>query len=290
MQIVNSRTLAVILNHNLPEVTNWLYYTLKPHQNELFDLIVIDNGSRPDLIPRYAQVRLQENLYWGGALNVAFQMVLDNPMYDSLLFLNNDIDLTPEIFVRTLRDELFIQDFVLVSPCIAGRAAPWKQMQNWGSRETRIVKWIDMQAPLFHRKLIEKIGQFPAELYYGWGPELICFDICQEMKWRTGVCDHVSIIHTGKQTIKQSRLFVKNSDGEDIPVTLQDANAKALSEYQSYFQRNPLQYGSFEELRDYGKTYAFASHDSVDGARKEPSKSFLKRALISIYEQVRPIF
>lgn len=272
-----TKTLAIILNHNLPELTNWLYYTIKPHKNELFDLIVMDNGSKPELTPKYAQIKLKSNLYWGGALNVAFKMVLENPIYDSLLFLNNDIDLTPEVFISALRNELFYNDFAIVTPCIAGRAAPWKQMQNWASKETRVVKWIDMQAPLFHRKVIETIGQFHPDLYYGWGQELVCFDVCTENGWKTGVCDHISIIHIGKQTIKQNRLFSKTDTDEDVVITLPEANAKAIEESRDYFTRYPLKNESFDELREYGKTYTFHSHPVQPRNNNQTFRSYIDK-------------
>lgn len=254
----NTKTLALIVNHNLPEYTNWLYNTLKPFEREDYDLMVLDNGSRPDLVPQYAQVKLENNLYWGGALNVAFQMILDNPVYDSLLYLNNDIELTGEIFVRALRQELFRHRFAIVSPCIAGRAAPWRQMQNWASGSTREVKWIDNQAPLFHRELIEAIGQFSHELYYGWGQELVCFDVCQDHGWEIGVCDHISILHVGMQTLQQKRLFKKGEQGYgQQPITLTESHAQAMHEYRTYFANHPLKHGDFDEMRNYGESYMF---------------------------------
>lgn len=257
MRKSKTKTLAVILNHNLPEYTSWLYNALKPHEKDIYDLLIMDNGSLPHLIPANTTIKLEKNLFWGGALNVAFKLVLENPEYDSLLYLNNDLELTGEIFVEALRWELFQQNFVIVSPCISGKAAPWKQMQNWATRKTREVKWIDNQAPLFHRKIIEALRQFPDELYYGWGQELICFDICQEKGWKTGVCDHIAILHYGMQTLKQQRLFTDDPHEGMKPVALVDSHAQAMSEYRGYFAKNPLKYGDFEDLRNYGETYQF---------------------------------
>ena len=266
------KTLAIILNHNLPEYTNWLYNSLKDYQGELYDLVVMDNGSRPELVSSYAHIRLEKNLYWGGALNEAFKMVLNNPDYDSLLFLNNDIEVTSEIFVGALRNELFGNDYAIVAPCIAGRAAPWKQMQNWTSKETRTVKWIDNQAPLFHRKIIEAIGQFDPELYYGWGQELVCFDVCQEMGWKIGVCDHISILHVGMQTLQQKRLFKSGGSEEAMKsISLTDSHATAMLEYRTYFANHPLKFGNFEELRSYGEQYTFPGPNPIQHQKKPSS-------------------
>ena len=256
------KTLVIILNHNLPEYTNWLYHSLKEFEGETYDTQVMDNGSKTWLMADPTHIRFEKNLFWGGALNEAFKIVLNDDRYDSLLFLNNDLEVTAEVFVDLLRKELFGNDFAMISPCIAGRAQPWKQMQNWGSHETRIVKWIDCQAPLIHRKLIEEIRQFDAELYYGWGQELICFDVCQEKGWKIGVCDHLTILHYGMQTLRQNRLFSKGNDENgdtEEPVSLADSHAKAMGEYRAYFASNPLKHGDFEELRSYGETYSFCT-------------------------------
>ncbi|MDP1622352.1 MAG: glycosyltransferase [Bacteroidales bacterium] len=255
-----SKTLVIILNHNLPEYTNRLFDSLQEFQGETYETIVMDNGSKPELMAATTHIRFENNLYFGGALNEAFKLVLQDEQYDSLLFLNNDIEVTTEVFVNLLRNELFSNDFAILSPCIAGRAQPWKQMQNWGSRETRIVKWIDLQAPLFHRKLIETIGQFDPDLYYGWGQELVCFDLCEEKGWTTGVCDHICILHFGKQTLLQNRLFSQKKpeqNGEVETVSLTDSHAMAMYEYRAYFTNHPLKHGDFEELRAYGEHYTF---------------------------------
>jgi len=255
-----SKTLVIILNHNLPEYTNKLYFSLQKFEGETYDVMVMDNGSKPEFMPTKVHIRLENNLYWGGALNEAFKIVLRDDKYDSLLFLNNDIEVTSEVFVNLLRNELFKNDFAIVSPCLAGWAQPWKQMQNWGYRGTRIVKWIDNQAPLFHRKLIAAIGQFDSELYYGWGQELICFEFCQERGWQIGVCDHITILHFGKQTLRQNRLFAKRNTDQytgDQPVPLEESHDIARKEYLSYFADHILKHGKFEELQAYGEKYVF---------------------------------
>nr|NQU93669.1 hypothetical protein [Bacteroidota bacterium] len=256
-----SKTLVIILNHNLPEFTDTLFTELSKYKSDAYDLEVMDNGSRSEFLSKHTSIRFEQNLFWGGALNKAFKMVLQNPVYDSLLFLNNDIEVNGKIFVQSLRHELFRKDFAIVSPCIAGKAAPWPQMQNWGSKGTRIVKWIDNQAPLFHRKLIEAIGQFDNQLYFGWGQELICHDVCLDHGWKIGVCDHVSIIHYKKQTFRKGRLF--SLDGQETEtiqnkkaVSHENYQARFRSSYFEYFRKNPLRYESFEQLFNYGKHYS----------------------------------
>ena len=258
-----AKTLAIILNHNLPEYTNWLYYSLRKHQDDTYDLVVMDNGSKPEQIPKYAQIKFEKNLFWGGALNEAFRLMLQDSAYDSLLFLNNDLELTPDIFVRSLRHELIANYFAIVSPCIAGKPQPWRQMMNWGSPRPRIVKWIDNQAPMFHRKIIEAIGQFPQELYIGWGQDMICNDVCRDHNWKIAVCDHICILHYGKQTLLKNQLFSletepdKNQTSAAVP--WEDYKSEAIRTRDAYFKSNPLKYESFDELVEYGLNYQYVT-------------------------------
>jgi len=257
-----TKTLVIILNHNLPEYTDRLFLSLNNFRKDEYELMVMDNGSEECYISEFTTVRLERNCYWGGALNKAFELLLQHPAYDSLLFLNNDIEVTGEIFVSALRKELFSGNYAIISPCISGAPRPWKQMQNWACKGTRNVKWIDNQAPLFHRKLVEEIRTFDDSLIYGWGQELVCYDLCIEKGWKIGVCDHISILHYAKQTIVLNRLY--NSFEMAVPETLtrnigwEEFEEKARTSYMNYFREHPLKYDTFDGLRAYGENYSYS--------------------------------
>ena len=50
----------------------------------------------------------RDNLYWGGGLNWAFNYVLEHDEYDSLLFLNVDLTLNGNDFVKKLKSKCLI--------------------------------------------------------------------------------------------------------------------------------------------------------------------------------------
>ena len=85
------KTLAVIYNHNMPEITDSLWESLKPYERNDYDLILIDNGSKPEGKSKYTTHETGQNTYFGGALNIALQFFLQSDEYDSLLSLNNDL-------------------------------------------------------------------------------------------------------------------------------------------------------------------------------------------------------
>ena len=68
-----SKTLAVIYNHNMPKITDSLWESLKPYENDDYDLILIDNGSKPEGKSKYTTHETGQNTYFGGALNIALQ-------------------------------------------------------------------------------------------------------------------------------------------------------------------------------------------------------------------------
>ena len=48
------KTLAVILNHNLPDETNKLYESLKQFEKDDYDLVVVENGCEEDGKSKYS--------------------------------------------------------------------------------------------------------------------------------------------------------------------------------------------------------------------------------------------
>ena len=199
------RSLVVILHYNTYEFTDRLYTMLKPFERDEYDLVVFDNGSAMGKSSQYTTVRSEENLLFGGGLNTAFQWVLDEPEYDSLLFLNSDLLLHGDNFVRSLRKEMINTYYKIISPCILQPETQcnWKTVRCWNSKTIRQVPWVDFQAPMIHRDFIERVKRFDDELCYGWGQDVLSGIICEENSWKVGVCDNVPILHLDSATIKK---------------------------------------------------------------------------------------
>ena len=202
-----SKTLAVIYNHNLPEMTDRLWEELKPYERDDYDLILIDNGSREDGKSKYTTHETGVNTYFGGALNIALDFFTTSGTYDSLLSLNNDLVLQGNNFVRTLREEMFHSDSLLykiISPSVlqVENQCKWKYMHCWNSDKIRQVKWVDFQAPLIHKDFIRVYPQFPDELVYGWGQDVLSGILCEKQGWKVGVVDRCPLIHHSAHTYK----------------------------------------------------------------------------------------
>ena len=202
-----SKTLAVIYNHNLPEMTDKLWEELKPYERDDYDLILIDNGSREDGKSKYTTHETGQNTYFGGALNIALDFFTMSEEYDSLLSLNNDLVIQGNNFVRTLREWMMSKDsltYKIISPSVlqVENQCKWKYMHCWNSDEIRQVKWVDFQAPLIHKDFIRVYPQFPDELVYGWGQDVLSGILCEKQGWKVGVVDRCPLIHHSAHTYK----------------------------------------------------------------------------------------
>lgn len=245
----STKSLVAILNHNLPEYTDHVFDILNENKDNTYDIAVIDNGSEPGNRSRNTTHQIEKNGYFGGGINYAFHLVLDNKKYDSLLFLNNDIVFHGQNFVRTLRDALFNEGHAIVSPVVLQpeRNQPyWKMMHNWGSKETRRVRWADFQAPMISRKLIEKINQFPDELFYGYGQDILAGLICEDEGWTVGVCDYLSIIHYRSLTTRKEVADISYSDYREKAQEAMDNYFKSINEERRYM-----------DFIQYARTYCF---------------------------------
>jgi hypothetical protein len=240
------KTLVVILQYNTHELTDSLYQTLKPYEEDIYDLVVIDNGSDKDKISKYATYALEVNGYYGGGLNAALGLLIESPQYDSVMVLNNDILCHGKDYVKTLRQEMFDNGFMIVSPCVlephTGEQTLWKPMRPWHTGLTRLAPFVDYQAPLLRREFVEKIYPFNDKLKYGWGQDHLSGIICEQNNWKIGVCDKVPIIHLISQTIEQN------------PETLSNVNNLAEKNMFDYFQQENL-FNEFINIRNKSMTY-----------------------------------
>jgi len=201
-----SKSLVAILHHNTTQYTDALYEMLKPYEREDYDLVVIDNGSVEGKTSKYTTYRSEENVFYGGGLDMAMQLFIEKKEYDSMVLLNSDLIIHGYNFIKTMRELLFDRnDVMLVSPCViqpTPQQCFWKQMHCWNANKLRIVPFVDFQCALMKRELVEKIGAFGSR--YGWVQDLMTGIICEDNNWKIVVCDWLPIVHIGNGTVKDN--------------------------------------------------------------------------------------
>ena len=237
--------LIATLNHNLPDLTDNLVDQLK--RDPIFpqcELMVVDNGSQ-EALAKSTTHQLEENVFFGGGFNVVLEYFLTTN-HDYLYFLNNDLIFHGPSFLSTSLKEAKESDAAIYSPSVINASVEqchWKQMWNWG-QGLRKVRWIDFQAPLVRRDVLESIKHFPDELIYGWGLDFYAGCICDRENKNTIVSDSNTICHLNSQTFKQNKINIGISEfcrNADVNMN----NYFSNSEYSSLYL----------ELRQYGTNY-----------------------------------
>jgi hypothetical protein len=240
------KTLVAILQYNTFELTDSLYETLKPYEEDIYHVAVIDNGSHKDKVSKYTTHAIEENVRYGGGVSVILDLFLESPEYDSVIILNNDLICHGKDYIKTLREEMIKGDFKLFSPCMlephTGEQTCWKTMRPWHTGGSREVPFIDYQAPMFSRELAEKLYPIPQKLFYGWGIDCLSAMICEENNWKIGVCDKTPTIHLVSQTIN---LFKDE---------LADTNNMAERNMFEYFEETG-KFSNFMEIRNKAFNY-----------------------------------
>jgi hypothetical protein len=116
-------------------------------------------------------------------------------------------------------------------------------MWNWG-QGLRNVRWIDFQAPLIRRDILEKIKQFPNELIYGWGLDFYAGCIADQYGMKTIVSDNNTIAHMNSLTFKENK----------INIGVSEFCRNAESNMNSYFLNSEFN-SLYSNMRQYGENY-----------------------------------
>lgn len=243
-----SKSLVVIIHHNTIGYTDSLYEMLKPYERSDYDVIVLDNGSDEGKTSKYTGVRSDENTGYGGGLDLAMGLLLENVEYDSVAVLNSDLILHGYNCVSQLRKQLFSRpDLMIVSPCVIQPTANqcfWKAMHCWNATEVRFIPAVDFQFVLMKREFVEKVKSFNSK--YGWVQDMIAGFVCEDNNWKIGICDWVPIIHLENGTVKSNP-------------HLSDYNQKAQIEMDEYFKVRGLE-ARVAKLRKLYANYKYESN------------------------------
>lgn len=157
------RVATIILNRNLPEVTNQLYEHVMRYDSELTDVYVVEAGSDSERLSRYATWRadwpdaLKHGLRYSRGMNYGLSQLWKEGRfnrYEAFFLLTNDTELQERSTLAPLMNILDQHPRVgILSPC----------SQRWGERSllkeqtTKYFWFIHNNAYLLRRDFIESI-------------------------------------------------------------------------------------------------------------------------------------
>ncbi len=154
---------TIILNRNLPDVTDRLYEHLVQHDGDLTDIFVVEAGSDADKLSRYASWHantpdiMQNGLRYGRGMNYGLSQLLKEERfanYDAFFLLSNDTELRPGPTLAPLVRILSEQPRIgILSPC----SERWGEKLLLKKESTKYFWFIHNNAYLLRREFIESI-------------------------------------------------------------------------------------------------------------------------------------
>lgn len=242
--------LVATLNVNQPELTNNLVETISQDRSVDYEMMVLENGATEP--SKYSTHFSDKNYFFGGGLNMIAEYFLSETEHEWLMVLNCDLIIHGPRFLSTMLNQARISGVCTLSPAIINSSIAqchWKQMHNWMTGGVREVEWVDFQAPMLRRDIVKAMGQYPEELIYGWGNDILTGMRAKELGLRTGVTDKVCITHLNSQTLDKG---VKDLDGNMMDSV--EYCRRAEQGMMDYMRDNDY-WNQFIEFRDNAASY-----------------------------------
>lgn len=154
---------TIILNRNLPDVTDRLYAHLEAYDADMTDIFVVEAGSDAHMLSRHTtwhvdwQEARSEGLRYGRGMNYGLSQLWKEGRfteYDAYFLLTNDTELLPQPTLSPLVEELSHHPRVgILSPC----SREWGEFQLLQKKPTRYFWFIHNNAYLLRRSFIEDV-------------------------------------------------------------------------------------------------------------------------------------
>jgi hypothetical protein len=162
---------TIILNRNLPAVTDRLYQHLETYDGDCTDVYVVEAGSDRDKLSRYVTWHVtsddvsQTGLRYGRGMNYGLVQLLKEGKfnrYDAFFLLTNDTEFRPTPTLAPLLDLLQLHPRVgILSPC----SERWGERLLLKSQKTKYFWFIHNNAYLLRRTFIQSICDFDEPTY-----------------------------------------------------------------------------------------------------------------------------
>lgn len=160
---MKKRVATIILNRNLPEVTNHLYEHLMQYDVDLTDIYVVEAGSDAERCSKYTTWHVNtpdvvaQGLRYSRGMNYGLsQLWLEKKFdqYDAFFLLTNDTELQKKTTLKSLIEILDKHPRVgILSPC----SERWGERLLLNKQTTKYFWFIHNNAYLLRREFIESI-------------------------------------------------------------------------------------------------------------------------------------
>jgi len=254
---MSNSVLIATMNVNQPVLTDNLIKEVTRDNRVEFEVMVLENGATER--SSHSTHISEQNYFFGGGLNLILDYYLNETSHDWLFVLNNDLIIHGQNFLSTMIDEAEKHNLCTLSPAVINASIAqchWKQMHNWMSGGVREVEWVDFQAPLLRRDICEIVNEYPIELIYGWGNDILTGMIAEEHDLKTGVTDKVCIGHLNSQTIEKGGIVDLDGTVLDNSEFCRRAESRMFN-----YMRNSGKWDMFLSYRENAANYTYRSNN-----------------------------
>jgi hypothetical protein len=160
------RVAVIVLNRNLPDVTDALCKHIQKFDCDLADVYVVEAGSDPDRLSRNSSWHAnwdearREGLRYARGMNYGLsQLLIEGRFanYDAFFLITNDTELEPKPTIQPLLQILDAHPRLgILSPC----STRWGERFLLGESSTKYFWFIHNNALLFRRQMIEEVANF----------------------------------------------------------------------------------------------------------------------------------
>ena len=222
---------TIILNRNLPKVTDNLVNHLKEHDGNYTDIFVIEAGSDDNNLSRNTTWHIKEKftithgLRYPRGVNVGIKNLHDEDkftQYESFFFITNDTILENKKTIEPLQ-KIFNEHSKLgiISPC----SKEWGEYMLLQKEKIKYFWFIHSHAYFIRKEFIEDLCNlddnyisllFDGNNFRGWGLETELIARGYANNWASAITSHVTVEENNSYLIEKSDLIKTEGFNENL--------------------------------------------------------------------------
>jgi hypothetical protein len=268
------RVATIVLNRNLPDVTDALCEHLKAHDGALTDVFVVDAGSNANNLPRHTTWHadwpeaLEQGLRYCRGMNYGLSQLWKQGSfrdYDAFFLLTNDTELQTKPTLAPLMQILDAHPHLgILSPC----SERWGERLLLNEHATRYFWFIHNNAYLLRREFLESILNeeqvdhmgfvFDGNNFRGAGAESEMIAKAYANDWAAGITTEVLATENESHLLTKADLIRTEGYEENLRLYVEEGRRWMRNKYGFNSRWSMQQYvkGFYDKFFEFHPEYA----------------------------------
>ena len=229
---------TIILNRNLPDVTDKLYDNIYNHNKEFTDIYVVEGGSDKNKLSKYVTWHadwddaMKNGLRYSRGMNYALDNLLQENKfknYEAFLLLTNDTEFDEKPFIEDLYNIIKEHKrLAILSPCCPS----WGEKYLLEKNSLKFFWFIHSDALLIKREFIEEIYSdtkpgymnflFDGSNFRGYCAESELIAKAYNNYWAAAITSKIWVIENESHLIDKHELIKTESDEENKRIYVEE--------------------------------------------------------------------